>query len=362
MFQKNKKQIIISSIIILLPMLIGLILWEQLPEEIATHWSTAESPDGFSSKAFAVFGLPILMLVFHWVCVLVSSLDPNAKKQSPKVKGMLLWIFPMISLLMNSMVYAFALGYDFGVDMVVRVLLALMFLLLGNYMPKCTRNYTIGIKVTWTLRNEENWNKTHRFAGKVWVFGGIFLLLTLFIPVEKFAYIALGVILVLAFLPMVYSYLYYRKQLKAGVVTKDDGKMLPIEKKTTIIATVIGVVVLILVVATMFTGEITVEFGEKDFTIETGYWEDATVSYDEIDSVEYRETDHAGERTYGFGSTKLLLGNFENTEFGSYTRYTYTSCDSCIVLIADGKELVFNGEDEESTQALYEELLERIGQ
>lgn len=361
MFQKNKKQTIITSIIILLPMLIGLFLWEQLPEQIATHWGTATEPDGWSSKAFAVFGIPIMLLAFHLLCVKLSSIDPNAKKQNSKVQGMLLWIFPLISLLMNGMVYTFALGYDLGVDVIVRVVLGLMFLMLGNYMPKCTRNYTIGIKVTWALRSEENWNKTHRFAGKVWVLGGVFMLLTLFIPLENFMYVVLAVMFAFVFAPVLYSYLYYRKQLKAGVVTKDAGKMLPMEKKTTIIATVIGVVVLILVVVTMFTGEITVEFGEKDFTIKTGYWDDATVTYEEIDSVEYRETEHAGERTYGFGSAKLLLGNFENSEFGGYTRYTYTSCDSCIVLIADEKELVFNGENEESTKALYEELLQRTG-
>jgi len=362
MFQKNKKQIIITSIIILLPMVVGLLLWERLPEQIATHWGTSEEPNGFSSKAFAVFGLPGLMLAFHLLCVLVSAFDPNAKKQGPKVTGMLLWIFPMISLLMNGMVYCFALGYDVGIDVVVRVLLGLMFLMLGNYMPKCTQNYTIGIKVTWALRSEENWNKTHRFAGKVWVLGGVFLLLTLFIPLESFAYVALAVMLALIFSPVVYSYLYYRKQLKAGMVTKDNGKMTPMEKKSTIIAMIIVFVSLILVAVTMFTGEITVEFGDSDFRIETGYWEDATVTYDEIDSLEYREYDDAGSRTYGFGSAKLLMGNFENTEFGSYTRYTYTSCDSCIVLIADGKELVFNGENEEKTKALYEELNGRISQ
>ena len=360
MFQKNKKQIIISSIIILLPMLIGLLLWEQLPERIATHWGTSNEPNGWNSKAFAVFGLPLVMLALHLLCIVISGIDPNAKKQSPKVAGMLLWIFPMISLLMNSLVYSFALGYEVGVDVVVRVIFALMFLMLGNYMPKCTQNYTIGIKVTWALRSEENWNKTHRFAGKAWVFAGLFLLLTLFVPIEGFAYVALTVMLVLIFSPVFYSYLYYRKQLKAGNVTKDAGKMIPMEKKSTIIATVIVVVSLILVAATMFTGEITVEFGESDFKIETGYWQDATVAYEEIDSVEYRETDDEGSRTYGFGSAKLLMGNFENKEFGAYTRYTYTSCDSCIVLIADGKELVFNGKNTESTKALYEELLQRI--
>jgi len=194
------------------------------------------------------------------------------------------------------------------------------------------------------------------------VFGGLFLLLTLFVPIEGFAYAALGVMLIFVFAPMVYSYLYYRKQLKAGVVTKDAGKMIPMEKKSTIIATVIVVVSLLLAAVTMFSGDIKVEFGEDSFQIETGYWEDATVTYEEIDVLEYREKDNAGDRTYGFGSAKLLLGNFRNMEFGPYTRYSYTTCDSCIMLTVDDKVLVFNGENEEITKELYEELLQRIGE
>ncbi len=362
MIKKNKKQIIISSIIILLPIIIGLLLWEQLPERIATHWGVAEEPNGWSSKVFTVFGLPILMLVFHLICVLATALDSGNKNQNRKVFGMLLWIFPIISLLMNSTVYAIALGYDFGIDIVVRVLVGLMFIILGNYMPKCKQNHTIGIKVTWTLRSEENWNKTHRFAGRVWVFGGALFLLTIFVPFEKFMYAFLAIILILAFAPMVYSYAYYRKQLKAGVVTKEAGTATPVEKRTTVISAVIVVVILILVGLLMFTGDFAVQFDKDSLWIEADYWEDATVSYADIDSVEYREKDDAGVRTFGFGSAKLLMGEFENSEFGDYTRYSYTTCDSCIVLTVDDKILVMNGADAESTKNLYEELIKRISE
>ncbi len=71
----------------------------------------------------------------------------------------------MISLIACSSAYNTALGNHTQIDVVVRVLMGILFVLFGNYMPKCKWNSTIGIKVVWALRNEENWNKTHRFAG-----------------------------------------------------------------------------------------------------------------------------------------------------------------------------------------------------
>ena len=58
---------------------------------------------------------------------------------------------------------------------------------------------------------------------------------------------------------------------------------------------------------------------------------------------------------------KLLLGNFQNDEFGNYTRYTYYRPDACIVVTSEGRTLVFSGRDAAETQALYQELLNRIG-
>ncbi len=127
-----------------------------------------------------------------------------------------MWIIPIVSLIMNGMVYATALGSEIGVDIVVRILMGIIFVMIGNYMPKCIQNHTIGIRVTWTLRNEENWNKTHRFAGKIWVVVGILLLASIFVPIKNaiYLYLLLGVILLVAFIPILYSYVYYRRQLK----------------------------------------------------------------------------------------------------------------------------------------------------
>ena len=84
----------------------------------------------------------------------------------------------------------------------------LMFIIVGNYLPKCKQNYTIGIKIPWTLNSEENWNKTHRFAGWLWTICGILIMLTGFLG--SF-WVFLPIALLMVIVPVVYSYILHRK-------------------------------------------------------------------------------------------------------------------------------------------------------
>ena len=88
-----------------------------------------------------------------------------------------------------------ALGKEMNPALIVSLLLGFMFIIIGNYLPKCKQNFTLGIKIKWTLENEENWNKTHRFAGKVWFIGGFIMLLTAFLTIE---YALLSIIILIA--------------------------------------------------------------------------------------------------------------------------------------------------------------------
>ena len=89
MIRQHKKMILLTSIATLLPILIGLLLWKQLPDSVATHWSTGNEPDGYSSKAFAVFGLPVIMLILHLVCVIAMNIDPKANSIKQKKYSLL---------------------------------------------------------------------------------------------------------------------------------------------------------------------------------------------------------------------------------------------------------------------------------
>lgn len=365
MMKKNKVQIIVSSIVTLLPMLVGLFLWNMLPDRMTTHWGMSGEADGFSSKAVAVFVVPLIMLATHWLCIFITLKDPKNKDQSSKIFAMIMWIIPIVSLITNGIVYAASLGNTVSIDIGVRVLLGLMFIILGNYLPKCKQNHTIGVKVTWTLQNEENWNKTHRFTGRLWVAGGVVLLATMFIPMESIMWLFVPIILLISFVPILYSYLYYKKQLKEGTYTKEkkeeDPKVNAWQKKMTIISMLISMPLLIFVAIILFTGDITVEFSDNSFTVDSVYWEDMTVEYDKIFAVEYRGHDDSGARTFGFGSLKLEMGAFENEEFGAYTRYSYIDCESCVVISSkEGDVLVVNGKNDAETKQIYEELSARM--
>lgn len=364
MLRKNKTQILLSSIVILLPAVAGLLMWNILPDKMATHWNVAGEADGFSGKLFAILGAPVISLISQWMGIFVTMHDRKNKEQNTKVLAMILWIVPIVSLVIGCGMYAAALGKEIGLELLVKVPIGLMFLIMGNYMPKCKPNRTIGVRVKWTLENEENWVKTHRFTGRLWVAGGIFILAMMLVPLERYVGIFFAVILLLALAPELYSYLYYRRQKRAGTVTEEaqKTKQTSWEKKLTAFSLTIGAVITILVGLLLLTGDIRVQYKESSFCVEALCWEDIEVSYADIEHIEYRKQDEPGSRTFGFGSFKLLMGNFKNEEFGKYTRYSYIKCPACIVLTIKGEVLVLNGENEEATSEIYEELLKRKGE
>ncbi len=210
MLKRNKGTLILTSIITLLPILIGLVLWNKLPDRITTHWDISGNADGWSSKPYAIFFLPLFLLVMHWFCFLMTIIDPRNKDSNTKMIRLALWIVPIISLIANTVTYFIALGYPLSMEAFTPFLIGILFILLGNYMPKCKQNYTIGVKVPWTLDNEENWNVTHRFTGKLWVGCGFAMIILGF--VLPF-WAMFSFIIVASFIPVIYSYLYYRKQL-----------------------------------------------------------------------------------------------------------------------------------------------------
>ena len=168
MTKKNKKIILITSMITILPILAGLILWNKLPEQVATHFDANGIPNGYSSRAFAVFGPYLICLFAHLFCAFGTLADPKKQAIGQKMYTLILWICPAVSLFCAAAIY----GNTFGVEFMkssrfVIILLGLLFLLVGNYLPKCRQNYTVGIKVPWTLASEANWDATHQDGRKI---------------------------------------------------------------------------------------------------------------------------------------------------------------------------------------------------
>ena len=208
MIKKNLKTLIVTSILIVLPVLAGIILWDRLPEQMATHWNAAGDIDGWTSKPFTVFGLPLILLAAQWLCVLGTLADPKKENHPTKILHLVLWIIPVLSLVLGAITYATALGKTVRVEVIMPILIGLILAIIGNYMPKCKQNYTIGIKIPWTLNSEENWNRTHRFTGWLWTFSGIVVMLTGFFGGF---WIFMIIVLLMVLAPTLYSYLLFRK-------------------------------------------------------------------------------------------------------------------------------------------------------
>ena len=362
MFHNRKKQLIISSLAILFPIAMGLILWDRLPETLTTHWGFDGQADGWASLPVAVFCPPLALLAAHWICIWVSSKDPGKMGRNKQLASLVLWVIPLLSNLICGLMYAIALGKDFSPIAPTMVLMGLLFAVIGNYLPKTRMNGTMGIKVYWAYTSEENWNATHRFGGKVWFIGGIALMFTVFLP-EKWAIaMMLASILVLALIPIVYSWLYYRKQVKRGDPL--DLSRTPLgkaSKKVTRLSAAFVGAILVFVAVLMFTGSIDVHLEEEAMHIEASWYTDLTVKYDIIRDVELRYENVDGVRVGGFGSARLLMGFFRNEEFGNYTRYTVTNPDACIVIHTDRNVLVVSGDNYLETEFIYNSLLGKIG-
>ena len=122
------------------------------------------------------------------------------------------WICPVVSWLCVGATY----GYELGLSQqkilgFVRLFVGVVFIIIGNYMPKVKQNYFLGIKLPWTYASEENWNKTHRMAGKLWVAGGILFLMNFFL---KIRWLEAVIMFAMILIPVTYSYLYSKKEKK----------------------------------------------------------------------------------------------------------------------------------------------------
>lgn len=201
---------LITCGVCLLPILFGLIIYDCLPAQMPIHWNIAGEIDNYASKEIFVFLLPILMSGIQLLCLFMMQMDPKYKNYSSKMLKIVVWIIPTITIVLEAITYAIVFGYEISINIVVPIFLGILFVILGNYLPKCRQNFTMGYRLPWTLNDEDNWNKTNRLAGYVMVLGGILIIIMSFFDLAFWAVILfVGAILII---PSVYSFLLYRKK------------------------------------------------------------------------------------------------------------------------------------------------------
>ena len=198
------KILIITSLICLIPIIFGVILYDQLPEQMAVHFGVNNEPNSFAPKEFALFGIPLLMFILQVFCC-ISSDFMEEKKQNKKYITIYKWIIPIIEMVVYLTMLAYGAGIELDMRMIVCITLGIVFTLVGNYMPKTEPN-----KLQMNYIRADFWKKVKRPAGYFFVIIGLAFIISAFLN-SIVSLILLGIIIVAAILISIYSiYLFYK--------------------------------------------------------------------------------------------------------------------------------------------------------
>lgn len=205
---KFKKESVISVIIsILLFALVNLLFYKKMPETLPTHWGFNNKIDGYSSKFTTLITTPLLLIFLNIFSCFMLDNDPKNKDKNNFVITIGKATIPLVMLITFVISVFYGLGKKINVMVIISIFVGFLLILIGNYLPKTKRNYTVGIKLPWTLNSDENWNKTHRLAGYFFILGGIFFLFTPFIGNE---YLVFLTFMIIGIIPAIYSFYLYK--------------------------------------------------------------------------------------------------------------------------------------------------------
>jgi len=202
---------ILSFLFVLASIAVAARLYPALPDEIPTHWNAAGEVDDDTSKPWGVAVLPLAAVLTWALMKIIPVISPRGFRTT-EFQGVInvfqVALVGFMSLIAVLVLFA-GLGRDVHIDNIVPLGVGFLFIVIGNYLGKVRKNFFIGIRTPWTLASDEVWSRTHRLGGRIFMLCGALLIAAAFLPRMPLALI--GVIIVVAFVPVVYSYLLYRR-------------------------------------------------------------------------------------------------------------------------------------------------------
>src|SRR6267378_1495016 len=179
----------IPLLIVAAAVIASAVVYPRLPERIPTHWElsahpsgTVPTPNGGSSRLWGAWALPVFLLGMWALVIILPKIDPrgsNYAKFGGTFEGIIVSIM-LFMLGMHIIILGAALGYPVAMDRVFPVGLGVLFIVIGNLLPRARPNWFVGIRTPWTLSSDRVWEKTHRFGGHVFVAGGVIITITAF--------------------------------------------------------------------------------------------------------------------------------------------------------------------------------------
>lgn len=213
MSTKTTSMIVIALITI--AVIAGAILWNQLPEQMASHWNTNDQVDGYMPKFWGVFLMPLVTLGMFALFIVLPNMDP-LKANIAQFRGafnLFIVLIVAFMLYIHGLTLAWSLGYqDFKMSAAMLPFLGILFIFIGYLLRQAKRNFFIGIRTPWTLSSDMVWDKTHQLGSILFMvsgalafvgsfLGGMMAFWLLFVPL-------MGSTLFL----VIYSYVLYRNE------------------------------------------------------------------------------------------------------------------------------------------------------
>ncbi len=184
----NWKVLIITSIICILPILLGIVFYNSVPEQVAINFDISNKPHSYVNKNIALFAFPSIIALVQIVCCITNDISKTRKDNTPKVEYVYKSILPVISIVVYIITLAIALGVGLDVRKIVCLLTGFIFILVGNYIPKTNSNYNHGAHSHSLIKNERLLQKANRMIGYSFVILGILFIISIFLPSKYSAY------------------------------------------------------------------------------------------------------------------------------------------------------------------------------
>ena len=209
----EKSKIIILGIIAL-SFILGIFLYPQMPDKMASHWNIDGQVDSYMSKFWGVFLMPIISVGLLFVFMLIPKIDPlkeNIEKFRKYFDKFIILIILYLSYI-HFLSIVWNLGARFDIGQFIMPAMGILFYYIGVLIQNSKRNWSIGIRTPWTLSSEKVWDKTHKIAGKLFKVAGIIAFLGIFFSRNAIFFVIVPVILIIVY-TFIYSYFEYKKEI-----------------------------------------------------------------------------------------------------------------------------------------------------
>ena len=193
---------VFTCLLCLMPICLGLYFYEELPDTMAIHFNIENQPDNWGTKNFVVFVLPIIMTALQMFCCIVSDINESKTVKKVKLNKIMKWFIPIATVLIYTLTILVGLGKSVDIGKIVSIFLGIMFMIMGNYMPKMSYEDAVG-NIHPIPKNEKDFKNMIRTLGYTFVISGVLIIVSIFVS-NKIAFITILTMCFIVFVESMY--------------------------------------------------------------------------------------------------------------------------------------------------------------